>query len=111
MPALLSMFATWLMGMLGTLVAYGARYALARVIISFGIGILTVTGVSSGLSYLEGLIQGDLTGAAAWIASIMGLMGFDSFVNIIFSAFVMKLTMKGMQQGGNISTMFIKGQE
>ena len=111
MPALPSLFATWLMGMLGTLVAYGARYALARVILAFGIGIMTMTGVSAGLSALEGLIKGDLTGSAGWIASIMGQMGFDLFVNIIFSAFVMKLTMKGLQQGGNISTMFIKGQE
>jgi len=114
MPALLSAFATWLMSMLGVLVAWGARYFIARLIISFGLGIMTVTGVSAGISSLESLIQNTLGGTSqsvAWISSFFGLMGFDSFVNIIFAAFVAKMTLKGLQQGGSISSFFIKGQE
>lgn len=114
MPAVISAFATWLMSMLGILVAWGARYFLARVIISFGLGIMTVTGVSAGISGLETLIQSDLSGSSQelqWIGSFFGLMGFDSFVNIIFTAFIAKLTLKGLQQGGSISSFFIKGQE
>ena len=111
MPALLGLFADWLMGMLGTLVAWGGRYLLARAIIAFGVGIMTVTGVSSGISALESLIQGNLTGAPEWIGSVFGMAGFDSFVNIIFSAFVAKMTLKGLQQGGSISRIVVKGAE
>ena len=112
MPILFSAFADWLMSMLGTLVAYGARYLLARVILSFGIGIATMTGVSLGISALESLVTGSIAGTSSdWITSLLGLMGFDSFVNIIFSAFFAKLAFMGLSQGGSISRFFIKGQE
>ncbi|MDD2657526.1 MAG: DUF2523 family protein [Candidatus Pacebacteria bacterium] len=114
MGAVISAFATWLVSMLGVLVAWGARYLLARIIISLGLGIMTVTGITAGISSLESLIQSTLTGSSpslVWISSFFGMMGFDSFVNIIFAAFIAKLTLKGLQQGGSISSFFIKGQE
>ncbi|MBE7567478.1 DUF2523 family protein [Acidithiobacillus sp. HP-11] len=114
MGVVISAFATWLMSMLALLVAWGARYFLARLILSFGLGILTVTGVTAGLSALESLIQTQLTGTsdtAVWASSMLGLMGFDSFVNIIFAAYIAKLTLRGLQSGGSISSFFIKGQE
>ncbi|WP_437556294.1 DUF2523 family protein [Acidithiobacillus sulfuriphilus] len=114
MGAVISAFATWLVSMLGVLVAWGARYFLARLIISLGLGILTITGVSAGIAALESLIESSLSGSSTpmlWLSSFLGVMGFDSFVNIIFSAFIAKLTLKGLQQGGSISSFFIKGQE
>lgn len=114
MGVIISAFASWLMSFLALLVAWGARYFLARLIMSFGIGILTVTGVSAGISALESLIQNVFVGSSQsmlWITSFFGVMGFDSFVNIVFAALIAKLTLKGMQQGGNISRLFINGQE
>ncbi len=114
MGAVISAFSTWLVSMLGVLVAWGARYFLARLIISLGLGVMTVTGVTAGLAALESLIQSSLSGtsqAITWLTSFLGIMGFDSFVNIIFAAYIAKLTLKGLQQGGSISSFFIKGQE
>ncbi|MHB8320441.1 DUF2523 family protein [Acidithiobacillus ferruginosus] len=113
MGAIISGFAAWLMSMLALLVAWGARYFLARLILSLGLGVMTITGITAGLSALESLIESSLTGTSStmtWISSILGLMGFDSFVNIIFAAYLAKLSLKGLQQGGSISSFFIKGQ-
>jgi len=113
MGAIISGFAAWLMSMLALLVAWGARYFLARLILSLGLGVMTITGITAGLSALETLIETSLTGSSStmtWISSILGLMGFDSFVNIIFAAYLAKLSLKGLQQGGSISSFFIKGQ-
>lgn len=112
MPALFSAFAAWLIGALDLLVTYSARYLIARVILSFGIGIITITGVSAGISSLESLVSTNISGSTnVWVTSLLGMMGFDSFVNIIFSAYVAKLAFMGLQQGGSISRMIVKGQE
>ena len=110
MGAILSAFATFLVGLLGDVVIYAGRYLIARVILSFGLSIFVVTGVTAGINGLESLIQSQIGLGSNWITSILGLMGFDYFVNIVFSAYLAKLLLKGLTAGGSISSLVVKGQ-
>ena len=110
MGTILSAFATFLVGLLGDVVIYAGRYLIARVILSFGLSIFVVTGVTAGINGLESLIQSQINLGSNWITSILGLMGFDYFVNIVFSAYLAKLLLKGLTAGGSISSLVVKGQ-
>ncbi len=110
MGALLSAFATFLVGVLGDVVVYAGRYLIARVILSFGLSIFVITGITAGINGLESLIESQINLGSNWITSVLGLMGFDYFVNIVFTAYLAKLLLKGLTAGGSISSLVVKGQ-
>lgn len=111
MGAVLSAFATFLVSLLGDVVAYSARYLIARVIVSFGLATITMTGITASINGLESLIQSQINAAPIWVTSVLGLMGFDYFVNIVFTAYLAKLFLKGLTAGGSITRLVVKGSE
>lgn len=91
MPAILVPIAVFLAQILKPLVA--------RVLAAIGMGLVTYQGVTALTDQLRQAIADRFGGLAEDIAAIVGLLGIDTAMTLILSAYVAVLTINGIRNG------------
>ena len=71
--------------------------------LSFGFGVMTFVGFNEILDRLMKAVITHFGSLPADIVQLLGLMGFDTALNIVFSAMVTLLTLKGLRATGSMS--------
>lgn len=69
------------------------------VLTSLGIGIATFTGINIALEQLHGFAVANWSGLPGNVLQMVGLLRIDQALNLIISAVVIKLTMRGLTSG------------
>jgi len=95
---LLGFFAS-IVPILGSLISGMAVQGL----VSVGVGVLTFTGMQSLFDYAMDAMINYFSGLPSDLIQLLGLMGVDLALNIVFSAGVTLLTIKGMSKAGSFS--------
>ncbi|MFT0141130.1 DUF2523 domain-containing protein [Alcanivoracaceae bacterium MT1] len=80
MPAFLAPIAIFLAQIIGPLTG--------RVLWALGIGVLSLTGVQSGINALLNQVKTHFGGVPGDMASLISLAGFDVFISLVISAHV-----------------------
>jgi hypothetical protein len=91
------MQALW--GLIGAAVMWAIRSGAADILVSLGIGIATFTGVESSLGWLKTEFLNQFSGLPSQMVSVLSYMKVGVALNILFSASIMRLTLKGMTSG------------
>tara|TARA_A100001391_G_scaffold189040_2_gene160133 strand:- start:999 stop:1310 length:312 start_codon:yes stop_codon:yes gene_type:complete len=80
MPAFLAPIAVFLAQIIGPLTG--------RVLWALGIGVVSLTGVQSGINALLSQVKSHFGGVPGDMASLVTLSGFDVFISLVISAHV-----------------------
>lgn len=80
-------------GLVG-LIALALPTILARLAVSFGVGVAAFTGLNLLLNSLKTLAFSNLTGISGVALQIIGLLNIDIAFSIVMSAYAMKLTIR-----------------
>ena len=86
MPAFLAPIAVFLAQIIGPLTS--------RVLLALGIGVISLTGVQSGINALLNKVTTHFGGVAGDAASLITLAGFDVFFSLVISAYGGVISMK-----------------
>lgn len=93
--------------LLSGLVQIAASMA-GRVLIALGVGVVTYTGMSA----LQGLLTNNIFAAMGSVSpTLIGLFGvlkIGACINVLLSAYTIRLTLDGLSSGGTISRMVMK---
>lgn len=79
-----------LVGALATFVAS----AVGRVVLALGLSFVTYTGVQAGLSALKTLMIQQVNGLPLDVINLLGFLGIDKALTVIFSAFVFRVSLR-----------------
>lgn len=93
----------------GTLVGTIIVPLVVKVLVAFGIGFATYTGVGALLDFALSEIQTTMSALPVQVLTMMSLAGVDKFVTIIFSAYTARLTIAGMTAAGTFTRFNLKG--
>jgi len=75
------------------------RSIVGRVLVALGIGIASYSGLSVTLGFLRAQAVGSLSGAPGELVGLLGYLGIGEAVSIISSAYIVRLTLKGLTDG------------
>ena len=95
-------------GLLTTVLSYIAGAIVVRALVSLGIGIAVFTGVNLLLDSLKTEIFTAINNAGALaptVINVMGMLQFDVFINMIFSAYAIRLAF--IAPGGILKRFFL----
>ena len=76
-----------------------------RVLFSLGVGFLTFKGVDKLLDTIYASVQGYLNGLPGVVVEMVGVMNVDRFIELVFTAYTVKMALKGMQASGLFTKM------
>lgn len=96
MPA----FVAWIIGALGPALMSVA----GRVLVALGIGVVTFAGVDAALTALKTSAFANFSGLPATVLTVLYLTKVDLAINIIFSALLGNIAMRGI---GSAITKFV----
>lgn len=94
LPALIGAFA----GAMGSLVG--------RAMLSLGIGFVTYKGIGAGVDLLKQRVIENVQGMPSDVVGLVGFLGIDSAITIIFSAVATALSIRLI--GGGLKKMVVK---
>lgn len=77
-----------------------------KIAAAIGLGFVTYTGVDFVMTYLENYVHSNLSGAAPNIVAMLGLLGVDRAVSLIFSAVAVRATLSGWTAIGKRSSIW-----
>lgn len=78
------------LGRVGQWVAWGI---IVKLIAALGVGFLVYTGVDALLDSTLGSLQSQLSGAAANVLAVLGMLRIDQAITVVFSAMAARLTL------------------
>lgn len=99
------MFALFLPALIGALVA-AVGSIVGRAIIAAGVGFVTYTGIGIALASMKNFVMSSLTGIPGDAAGILGYLGFDRAVMIIFSAVTASMALRAV--GNSVKKVVLK---
>ena len=99
------MFAMFLPALIGAFAAAMGSLA-GRVLIALGIGFVTYKGVGAGVDVLKARVISSVQGMPADIVGLVGFLGIDQAITIIFSAVAAALSLRLV--GGSLKKMVNK---
>lgn len=73
---------------------------VVKVLLGLGVGIASYAGISSLLDAAQSAIQSNLSGLPADALAIIGISKIDVYVTLVFSAYAIRLTLKGLDSTG-----------
>jgi hypothetical protein len=76
---------------------------VAQILVAGGFSVITYTGMSLLLESAMSEIINNLNGMPSDLVRIAGLLWLDKALNIVFSAMVLLMTLKGMSKAGTLS--------
>lgn len=79
-----------LVGALATFIAS----AVGRVILALGISYVTYSGITAGLNVLKTMMISQVSGLPSDVVNLVGFVGLDKALTIIFSAFVFRVSLR-----------------
>jgi len=82
----------------GVFLSLASSFVL-RVLTALGLSIVTYYGFSEGLDFFKGLLNSSLSGLSAEIFTLLGYMKVGKALNILFSALLASMTVKGLTDG------------
>lgn len=71
---------------------------LTQIITSLGVGLVTFVGIDLLLNTVLKHAAAAFSAAPSFAVQIMGMAGFDKALNLIVSAYMIKLTFKGLKR-------------
>lgn len=80
---------------------------VARILISMGVTVTTFTGLEYAMSAVKNRIEDAFTGLPVAVSQLIAMAEIDTAINIIFAAYVLRWTLRGM--AGGAWTTWIKG--
>lgn len=95
-----------LMSLLGGLINIAGTLA-GQVLIGLGIAVVTYQGMDTTLTWLKGQIVANVQSLPADMVGLIAYMGVGQSISIIFSAYVVRVTLDGLT-GGNIKKWVMK---
>jgi hypothetical protein len=102
MPLIIASLWGALISIAGTLVG--------QVLLSLGIAYVSFLGVDASISWARTAFLSGLSGIPAAAVGIAGIMKVGTCVSMLLSAVTTRVTMLGMQSGGKLSSMVVKGK-
>ncbi len=93
--------------LLGALIQ-GAGTLVGRVLISLGIGYVTYTGIDLMLTTAKDQALSRLGGLGSTVVQLAGVLQVGTCINILASAFMARLLVKGLTDG-KLTSMITKG--
>jgi len=100
MPVFIGALIGALISAMGTMVG--------RVLISLGISYITYSGISLSLSWAKDQVMSKMGNAPSMLLNVLGILQVGTCINIVFSAYVAVLVLKGVSAAGSITKMSIK---
>jgi hypothetical protein len=82
--------------LLGGLIAI-APTLIGRILLSLGIGVVSYTGISVTLSYLQGQVVEKLSALPVEVINALALMKVGASISVIMSAISVRLVLNGLQ--------------
>jgi len=79
---------------------------LQRAFIALGIGAITYTGMSVGMAAIAAQITSNLGAVSGFALQFLALAHIPQAVNVVWSAFVATLTLKGLTNAGKITRIY-----
>jgi hypothetical protein len=83
---------------------------VGQVLLSIGISYLTFTGVDASIGWAKAQFLSGLTGLPAAAVGLAGVMKVGVCVSMLLAAVTTRVTMLGMQSGGKLTQMTVKGK-
>lgn len=67
---------------------------LSQILVTLGLSVITYKGVDLLVNQLSGTLNSQLSSMPIALIQLLGLSGFDVALSVVFSAFVVKMTMQ-----------------
>jgi len=71
-----------------------------RALLALGMSFVAYKGIDTLVQWCYAQLQGYLNGLPGEIVAMLGVMNVDRFFEIVFTAYTVRMTMKGLQAGG-----------
>jgi len=97
----------FLAALLGALIQ-GAGTLVGKVLISLGIGYVAYTGIDIMLTAAKDQFIADVGGLGTTVVQLAGVLQIGTCINILASAFLARLVVKGLTDG-KLTSMVTKG--
>lgn len=98
MPA----FIPWLLAAFFGGLRFVAGSIVAQALIGIGVGVVTYTGVDVSFNYLKAEAFARLGELPAEVLQLLAYAGVGSFLNIVFSAYMMRLSMTAVRNAAGL---------
>lgn len=85
-----------------------AASIVGRVLIAAGVGMVSYIGFAVVMSQIEAQIWGNLGGVSSSVQGVWGLLKLGACINVVLSAYTIRMTLDGLGQGGAIKRWVIK---
>ncbi|WP_018229265.1 DUF2523 family protein [Methyloversatilis universalis] len=85
---------------LAALIGAGVGMWARHVLVSLGVGVITLVGLTALRDQLDALVRGALGGLTGDLYAIVAMAGFIDLVNIWLSAFAIIVTMMAVKRFG-----------
>ncbi len=76
-----------------------------RILISLGIGMVSMVGINVMLQGVESWVRGQFSGVMPEVASILGLAKVDIAVNVVLAAVATRAVIAGMSKAGSMKKL------
>jgi hypothetical protein len=96
----------WYAALLGALLSIIGSL-VGKVLVSLGIGYVTYKGLDTAITYAKAQIFASLGGLSPVTLQVLGLLQVGTAINILISALVVRMTLKGMTSGA-VKAMTLK---
>ncbi|KJF83153.1 DUF2523 family protein [Photobacterium angustum] len=70
--------------------------ALIQVLVALGVSLTVVKGIDVGIDYFFDMVKGSFNGVPDNIVTVLGMYGFDNCLNMIMTAHLFVLSVKGI---------------
>lgn len=91
----------WLVGAIGQFLLGGllsiVGSLVGRVIAGAGMGVVAYAGISTSISFLKTQVVSGFMSLPSGVIGVLGLLRVGQIVSMLFSALVVRLTLKGLQ--------------
>lgn len=83
----------WIPALIGALAELAVSW-VGRMLISLGITTITYAGIATGLDVMKQLVISKFQGLPSDVLNLMGLLGLDVAITLMFSAFAFRLSLR-----------------
>lgn len=99
----------WLGAVIAGALVSVAESVVKRTVVALGVGAVTFAGVGSVMTQFRTFALERFGGLPGDVLSLLSMMSVGVALNIVFSAVMVRLTLKGLCASGNIKQMVFKG--
>jgi hypothetical protein len=76
-----------------------------RVLFSLGMSFVTFKGIDLLMNWVEDQVKGYINGLPGTVLEIFGVMNGDRFIELVFTAYFVRMALRGLQASGFLTKM------